>query len=423
MLLLMSISSSLKMYKNSRSTRLLLGLFVTMAMSISACTSSPPQTGESPSPQSTSESTPSESTSSSAEEETESTSTQLEPEKSTPQSAESEPNATQSDSEPSGSLKSDSTKQSNQGTAEPAKVATKQLKVFFPKSPQSEQDFTYVEPVFRTTTNQGVAQFAITQLVAGPTRQEKSRGLIDPIEFKGSSNCGRDFTLSVNQGVATLKFCKQVISGGIGDDARTKSAINATLKQFSTINSVIILDKNGDCLADQSGDNNCLKSTQGSVKLTEKSKLAINGIGPVDIGMTVPQASRAAGVQLVSSSSNPNATCDSYQLQQGVKGVSFMVRNGRIARVDIDSSRITTVSGAKIGDSEARIRSLYADQLKVSRLANSETGNVLTFVPKSQRDKDLRLKFMTDGKQVTGISTGKLPEVNYIEGCLDVRPG
>lgn len=141
----------------------------------------------------------------------------------------------------------------------PSQAAQTQVKVFFPRDPSIEEDFTRVEPVWRTTSSQSLARFAIEQLIAGPTRQERTRRLISTIRFTGSSNCGRDFTLSVNNRVARLQFCKTLTQGGVGDVARTKSSINATLLQFPTIKSVIILDKNGNCWADESGENMCLR--------------------------------------------------------------------------------------------------------------------------------------------------------------------
>lgn len=141
----------------------------------------------------------------------------------------------------------------------PSRVTQTQVKVFFPRDPSIEQDFTRVEPVLRTTSSPSLARFAIEQLIAGPTRQERTRRLISTIRLTGSSNCGRDFNLSINNRVARLQFCKTFIFDGVGDVARTKSSINATLLQFPTIKSVIILDKNGDCWADDSGDNTCFR--------------------------------------------------------------------------------------------------------------------------------------------------------------------
>lgn len=311
------------------------------------------------------------------------------------------------------------TKQASPAVSAPAPATLKKVQVFFPK--RDSQDFTYVEPVLRTTSSQGLAQFSIEQLIAGPTSQEKARNLIAPIQLKDTSNCGKDFTLSISNGVATLRFCKTVLSSGSGDDGRQKSAINATLKQFSTINSVIILDRNGKCLSDQSGENTCLKKPE---KLTTQSRLSLYGLGSVKINMTVAEASSVAGTPIVPFKPNPNPVCSYYKPANGPEGVTFMVTSGRIATVEIDTNKIVTNYGAKIGDSESLIKSLYpAGQIQTARLANSEQGKSWTVQPSSFGEKNLRLVFVsTNGKAVTRMMAGKVPEVNYIEGCLDVRP-
>jgi hypothetical protein len=139
-----------------------------------------------------------------------------------------------------------------------ATTTSKQVKVFFPTI-RSQKEFSFVAPVIRQTQTQGVAQFAIEQLIAGPTTQERQQGYMAPVNLRGNSNCGRDFKLAVSTGVAKLQFCKQVVSNGVGDDARIKSAIAATLKQFPSVSSVVVLDRNGNCLNDQSGNNRCLR--------------------------------------------------------------------------------------------------------------------------------------------------------------------
>lgn len=299
----------------------------------------------------------------------------------------------------------------------------RQVKVFFPIA--RSQDPTNVKSVWRTTSSQGVAQFAIAQLLAGPTSSEKQQGLATVPPLSGESNCGQDFTISINNGEAQLQFCRNIIHDGIADSVRTKTAIEKTLKQFSTVSHVIILNRNGNCLGDESGDNLCLGKGSNPVKLTPLSQIAINGFGPVNIGMTVDQASQAAGFDLIPVSSNPNPVCSYYkptQLSEGLNA-NFMVRNGRIARIDIKDSRPTTISGARVGDTENQVKSLYGERLQVNPLPNSEQGHFLTFVPQSQRDQNLRLKFATDGTKVTQIIIGKRPEVDYIEGCLDIVPG
>lgn len=142
---------------------------------------------------------------------------------------------------------------------EVAAIPLQQIKVFFPKNPGQQQNLSYVEPVWRQAQTTSVAQFAIAQIIAGPTRQEQQRGFMAPLTLRGASNCGKDFSLSITSTIARLKFCRQVVTGGIGDDARILSSLNTTLKQFLTIRSVVILDQSGNCLGDMSGENRCLR--------------------------------------------------------------------------------------------------------------------------------------------------------------------
>jgi hypothetical protein len=151
-------------------------------------------------------------------------------------------------------------------------------------------------------------------------------------------------------------------------------------------------------------------------KITNQSKVFINGIGAVRVGMTVAQASKAAGTGLVTSGKEP--LCSYYRLQNGTKDIAFKVNKGRISGVDIFKGKIATASGARIGDTEARIKALYPGQIKVSTNAYNTKGHYLTFVPKKQSDKNYRIVFVTDGKRVIQYKAGKLPEVEFIEGCL-----
>jgi len=157
------------------------------------------------------------------------------------------------------------------------------------------------------------------------------------------------------------------------------------------------------------------------VKLTEESRVRTNGIGPVLVGMTVEQASRAAGVQLVQTSSGgEDYGCYYYKPQTGQpRGVAFMVRQNRIVRVDIGESSVTTLRGAKVGDTEKWIRSLYPGQIINGSPTVSGRGKNLVFVPRDAEDRNYRVVFETDvsGKVFT-YRSGRLPEVEWIEHCL-----
>lgn len=154
-------------------------------------------------------------------------------------------------------------------------------------------------------------------------------------------------------------------------------------------------------------------------KLTNSSKVYINGIGSVRVGMTVAEASKAAGTRLVRENGyQANSSCFYVKPQREPKGIGFMVIEGRIARVDVSENRsITTLGGAKIGDTEAKIKSLYLGQIQVTPHKYVQGGHYLTLVPKDRADRNYRVIFETDGKRVTQFRSGKRPQVEYVEGC------
>ena len=165
-------------------------------------------------------------------------------------------------------------------------------------------------------------------------------------------------------------------------------------------------------------------SASGQAQLTEQSKLAINGIGPIRVGMTVDEASHSAGVKLVTGyGDHDEYLCSYFTPQDSPKGIAFMVTKGRIARVDnFSNKQITTIKGARIGDSEERIISLYPGQIQVTKhpyqrlpLTNQK---YLIFVPKDAADKNYRIIFETSKNRVERFRSGKIPEVDQVEGCF-----
>ncbi|NER39252.1 MAG: hypothetical protein F6J93_35760 [Oscillatoria sp. SIO1A7] len=157
---------------------------------------------------------------------------------------------------------------------------------------------------------------------------------------------------------------------------------------------------------------------EGYPELSEESKVAVDGIGPIGVGMTLKEASAAAGLDLVDGGTTDSSECFYYEPESGPDGLAFMVINNRIARVDIDNPRITTISGAKIGDASDRIEGLYAGLIETSDRKDDSEGKYLTLVPKLPQNQNYRLIFETDASdKVTSFRAGKLPEIEYVEGC------
>lgn len=164
-------------------------------------------------------------------------------------------------------------------------------------------------------------------------------------------------------------------------------------------------------------------SVNAQAQLTERSQLALNGIGLIRVGMTVDEASKSAGIRLITSGSGggDEYECSYVHPQVEPKEIGFMVVKGRIARVDINNKRMTTLRGAKIGNTQEQIIKLYPGQIQVTPHhyvgAPPQNGKYLTFVPKDAAEKNYRLVFETSKNRVDRFRSGKLPEVEYIEGC------
>jgi sporulation and spore germination protein len=135
--------------------------------------------------------------------------------------------------------------------------------VYFSRHPDSDNRPAAVFPVHRTSPTLGVATYAMSQLLAGPTATEVGSGYFTPLQgaLSGASACGgADFTITLNQnrdhpeaGTATLRFCRDVKGLGDSGAAMARNEIHATLTQFPSIKKVVIVYKDGSCFDDLIG--------------------------------------------------------------------------------------------------------------------------------------------------------------------------
>ena len=142
-----------------------------------------------------------------------------------------------------------------------------------------------------------------------------------------------------------------------------------------------------------------------------------HGYGPVRAGMTLDEAA-AAGSRAFGEPQMGSEECDYFLFaDDSIRGSAhFMVVNGRIARVDINDSTITTAEGARLGDTEQRIMELYPGRVAVQPHKYSD-GHYLVVAPASPADSGHHIIFETDGQKVTTYRAGRMPEVEYVEGC------
>jgi len=136
------------------------------------------------------------------------------------------------------------------------------------------------------------------------------------------------------------------------------------------------------------------------------------GYGAVRAGMTIAEAEQAQNIKLPLL--GPSMDPCHYVAPEG-RPVAFMVIDGKIARVDVNrESSVKTSEGARIGDTEDRIRSLYPQFIEVQPHKYTDGRYLIVRAP---ADSNFRIIFETDGQKVTGYRAGRMPEVRWVEGC------
>jgi hypothetical protein len=147
----------------------------------------------------------------------------------------------------------------------------------------------------------------------------------------------------------------------------------------------------------------------------QRHVITFHGIGPIRVGASVADASRAAGEQVVEAKDKPSGIEGCYHVRlQSSPTMLFMVENDRITRVETQDPRFRTQSGVHVGDSEAEARRIYGKRLEVAEHKYYEDGHYLIV---RAADDQSAVVMETDGKKVVQINAGVWPSVGYVEGC------
>ena len=149
--------------------------------------------------------------------------------------------------------------------------------------------------------------------------------------------------------------------------------------------------------------------------------LTESGIGPLRVGMTVDEARAALGGEFrplgadAEEDEGPDA-CRYAASDTLPAGVLVMLVGEKVARVDVDSGSVATAAGARIGDTEARVRDLYPNARVQPHKYTA--GRYLIALPGAPADTLHRIVFETDSAgTVTRFRGGVFPPVEYVEGC------
>lgn len=139
------------------------------------------------------------------------------------------------------------------------------------------------------------------------------------------------------------------------------------------------------------------------------------GFGPAHVGLTLAQLNAALGDR-VTLQDPVDPSCGHVTPRRFPAGVSLMIVDDSVARVEVDTVGVRTADGAQVGDSEQSVLALYVGRVHVMphKYTGPEGHYLVVTVP---GDTMSRIVFETDGQRVERYRAGRRPAVDYVEGC------
>jgi hypothetical protein len=141
-------------------------------------------------------------------------------------------------------------------------------------------------------------------------------------------------------------------------------------------------------------------------------RVTFTSYGAARVGMSLQALRDALGSRL-EDDQWPEESCH-YVSKPGQAGVSYMMLDGRVARIDVyEPSRVEAFAGGGIGMTEASIRRIYPS-IRVTRHFYDEAGSYLTLLSK---DKRYGIRFEVGDGKVKRYYAGRADAIHYVEGC------
>ncbi|MGK2939445.1 MAG: hypothetical protein ACSLFR_16855 [Solirubrobacteraceae bacterium] len=153
-------------------------------------------------------------------------------------------------------------------------------------------------------------------------------------------------------------------------------------------------------------------AAQATVTLTPR------GIGHLEIGQTVKQASKASGRRIVLQPDAFGPGCR-YARIPSLRAYA-MLSYGRIVRIDVSarSSKVRALGGIGIGDDERAVLEEFGPKVTRTQHTYVPEGSYLTVGWRSGRYKNRGIRFETDEEgTVSSFYAGRRDQIRYVEGC------
>lgn len=139
-------------------------------------------------------------------------------------------------------------------------------------------------------------------------------------------------------------------------------------------------------------------------------RIGYSGFGSVRIGMPLWRLVVALGEHVTVESVEGGCTTV-YSATS--TDLTYMVVDDVLARVEVRTPELSTLSGVKVGDTEEEVFAAYGARVAVSDHEYQE-GHYLTVYSSDRRSA---VVFDTDGTRIRSFRIGRLPETLHVEGC------
>lgn len=154
-------------------------------------------------------------------------------------------------------------------------------------------------------------------------------------------------------------------------------------------------------------------ATSGASAGQDRWVVAFNRVGPVMIGMSLSELNTALHERFKMPTEKDDQGCF-YVKPAKHSHISFMIEDGRVVRIDVDSAGIPTTQGVQVGDSEEHALQVYGPKLKVSETQYDPKGHYLTIHSDDGRNG---IRFETEKGKIQTYYAGRFEAVQYVEGC------
>jgi len=140
----------------------------------------------------------------------------------------------------------------------------------------------------------------------------------------------------------------------------------------------------------------------------------MDGVGPVKIGMSLPELNTVLHEKFSMPDDKEDQGCFNVEPKRHPH-ISFMIVDGRLARVDVYGPGVPTVAGIQVGDSETRALEVYGSAMKVE--PSAYTGPEDHYLTVRSSNGRYGVRFETEKGKIETFYAGRFETIQYVEGC------